>query len=176
TGEQTLVQEYFSMDTRDFNNLTPEMHILFLETMLTPIVKIPVNHSDRLYKVFMQNPSSIVRYINVNVLLKSFETNQLIFRHLYDRITYDVLSIDPKNLIFELVSLLIEIGQNQISIISNNQTRRDRFPYRSVEEGIQSYPAFSVLDDLLRYEQSLSSSFVSDAVEYFNNKFSQDQI
>ncbi|MEL6403754.1 MAG: hypothetical protein AAFR81_05270, partial [Chloroflexota bacterium] len=43
TGEQTLVQEYFSMDTRDFNNLTPEMHILFLETMLTPIVKIPVN-------------------------------------------------------------------------------------------------------------------------------------
>ncbi len=149
-AEETIVQEYFSMDDSDFDSMTPEMHILFLESMLQPHVTIPATAVQRLVKTYREHPNNIVRYLVVHVMLKMHFKDNYVLRVLFDSI-YENYDNDSREMLFvELVNILVDLGNNMITLLKNKDMVN---------------PAFKALDELVQFEQPRGSSYLLNTIQ-----------
>jgi len=144
--ERTLADEYFSMSQNDFDSLTPEMNLFFLESMLQ-LADIPENNLERLVDVYLQNPHSILRYVTMNIFIKINTNSVFLTKQLIDRIYNIENSEQRRMLIDEIVSALINIGNNILIFEENHNNQQANVQ--------NTNNAFKMLDDLVSLEKQI---------------------
>jgi hypothetical protein len=128
--EEVVIKEYFQMDKDDFNILTPEIHIWFLERILTNPKDTTKYDISRITDVYLDIHVGLLRYLVVHVLCQ-LESDDFFNLRAIGKGIYAQYKTEHERLILyqQLVDILVDISTeaalNGLRILIQEERQRD---------------------------------------------------
>lgn len=112
--ERAIINDYLGMDVRDFDRLTPEVHIWFLERILKNEPSNLTQNLSRLVKVYFEVPVGIVRYLILQTLCAASNRDSYYLRNIANRIHEEHQNtVEKIGLLYQLTDVLIDISSSE---------------------------------------------------------------